>query len=831
MKEDEDTQSKAVTAIFSSTIKHSSLRMTQLHWLEVSEYAGLSLSTIGIVTAAVTQQIVYAVAPLTLTLGLNIANRERLKYLNQQHHARTLTRLDLLIDPLRQRLENFDAFTQKQTTTTQQQFEQLRNSQQLSTDVFSQRLTKLDALTQQLGITVQQQIQELQRNQEEQNVDAFSQHLTQLDALTEQLSTNTQQQIDPLNQRLTQIDALTQQLSKTTQQQIEELQRNQQDYKIEDFRQRLTQLDALTQQLSTSTQKQIEPLSQRLTQLDALTQQLSKTTQQQIQELQRHQQEYNIDDLRQRLTQLDVLTRKLNINTQKHIEELKSAVTEIQTELQVLTLSLTLAEQDSFDASQRIRNREDLKPQQPQTTSQQELIGGEPSRASQSLAPVSPQAQQINAAQNTSPVIVNKDSNPQQPQATAQYTSSTPLDSKERHDGTRFKSQETSGSVPDVVQSGVGNPQQALAPQAGELAVGADSKSLQPVTPQKPQTTSSQNTSPNEVKKDSNPQVDDKTTKVFTPVIATPASQSTKHNLIFIRTLKGHSDKVMSVAFSPDGRTLASGSNDKTIKIWNLASNEPRTFTGYEVSDNSGGVNSVAFSPNGKQIASGCDDKTIKLWDVQTGKEICTFTGHENKVYSIAFSPDGKTLASGSKDKTIKLWSIERYKGIYTIPGHADEVLCVAFSPDGKILASSGALNDKTIKIWYLSENKFLTLKGHSGLFGGINSIAFSPDGKTLASGSTDNTIKIWQMSSGKELRTLTGHSDQVCSVAFSPDGKTLASGSKDKMIKLWQVDTGNELRTFTGNEEPIYCVAFSPDGKTLASGNGDKTITLLPFD
>ena len=784
MKEDEDTQRKAVTAIFSSTIKHSSLPMTQLHWLEVSEYAGLSLSTIGIVTAAVTQQIVYAVAPLTLTIGLNIANRERLKYLNQQDHARTLTRLDLLIDPLRQRLENFDAFTQKQTTTTGQQFEQLRNSQQLSIDVFSQRLTKLDAFTQQLGITVQQQIQELQRNQEEQNVDAFSQHLTQLDALAEQLSTNTQQQIDPLNQRLTEIDALTKQLSKTTQQQIEELQRNQQDYKIEDFRQRLTQLDALTQQLSTSTQKQIEPLSQRLTQLDALTQQLSKTTQQQIQELQRNQQEYNIDDLRQRLTQLDVLTRKLNINTQKHIEELKYALTQIQTELQVLTLSLTLAEQDSLNASQRMRNREDLKPQQPQTTSQQS------------------------------------------------YTSSTPLDSTERQsDGTRLKSQQTSGSVPEVVRTGVGNPQQALASQVGELAEGADSKSPQPVTPQKPQTSSSQNTSPNEVNKDSNPQVDEKTPKVFTPVIVTPTSQSTKHNLVFIRTLKGHSDKVMSVAFSPDGQTLASGSNDKTIKIWNLASNEPRTFTGYEVSDNSGGVNSVAFSPNGKQIASGCDDKTIKLWDVQTGKEICTFTGHENKVYSIAFSPDGKTLASGSKDKTIKLWSIERYKGIYTIPGHADEVLCVAFSPDGKILASSGALNDKTIKIWYLSENKFLTLKGHSGLFGGINSIAFSPDGKTLASGSTDNTIKIWQMSSGKELRTLTGHSDQVCSVAFSPDGKTLASGSTDNTIKIWQVDTGNELRTFTGNEEPIYSVVFSPDGKTLASGNGDKTITLLPFD
>ena len=185
--------------------------MTQLHWLEVSEYASLSLSTIGIVTAAVTQQIVYAVAPLTLTIGLNIANRERLKYLNQQEHIRAITKLDLLIDPLRQRLENFDTYTRKLSTTTEQQLEQLRNNQQYSVDVFTQRLTKLDGLTQQLSKTTTQQIQDLQRNQQQNNADAFNQYLTQFDALAEQLSTNTQQQIDPLNLHLTQLDGLTQQ--------------------------------------------------------------------------------------------------------------------------------------------------------------------------------------------------------------------------------------------------------------------------------------------------------------------------------------------------------------------------------------------------------------------------------------------------------------------------------------------------------------------------------------------------------------------------------------------------------------------------------------------
>ncbi|MGH8000997.1 MAG: WD40 repeat domain-containing protein, partial [Brasilonema sp.] len=134
--------------------------------------------------------------------------------------------------------------------------------------------------------------------------------------------------------------------------------------------------------------------------------------------------------------------------------------------------------------------------------------------------------------------------------------------------------------------------------------------------------------------------------------------------------------------------------------------------------------------------------------------------------------------------------------------------------------------------VWYLDENKFLTLKSHSEELGGIHSIAFSPDGKTLASGATDKTIKIWQLSNGQELSILTGHSDHVSSVTFSPDGKTLASGSKDKTVRLWQVETKKEIRTFTESEKPIYCVVFSPDGKTLAAGaNGDNTIMLLPCD
>ncbi|MEA5550120.1 restriction endonuclease [Anabaena cylindrica UHCC 0172] len=299
--------------------------------------------------------------------------------------------------------------------------------------------------------------------------------------------------------------------------------------------------------------------------------------------------------------------------------------------------------------------------------------------------------------------------------------------------------------------------------------------------------------------------------------------------LVSVRTFKGHSNKVLSVVFSPDGKILASASDDKTVKIWNLVTKESYTLEGHGESSWFGGVNSVAFSPDGKILASASDDKTIKLWDVNTKQEIETFTGHEEKVYCVAFSPDGKILASASKDKTIKFWSIPLGKEISSFKGHLDDVLCVAFSPNGKILASGGGGNDKTIKIWYLAEKKVQTLTGHSDWFARINSLAFSPDGNILASGSKDKTVKLWKLETGKEIYTLTGHSDDVCSVAFSPNGQILASSSKDKTVKLWNLNNRQAISTFTGLDGSVYSVVFSPNGETLAAGCEDKNITLFP--
>jgi WD40 repeat protein len=295
-------------------------------------------------------------------------------------------------------------------------------------------------------------------------------------------------------------------------------------------------------------------------------------------------------------------------------------------------------------------------------------------------------------------------------------------------------------------------------------------------------------------------------------------NEKPENRTLAVNTLKGHEDSVGSVGFSPDGKKLASGSYDKTIKIWDVTTGKVlNTLKGHE-----GWVGSVGFSPDGKKLASGSYDKTIKIWDVTTGKVLNTLKGHEGWVGSVGFSPDGKKLASGSYDKTIKIWDVTTGKVLNTLKGHESLVWSVGFSPDGKKLAGS---YDKTIKIWDVTTGKVLnTLKGHEGWVG---SVGFSPDGKQLASGSLDNMIKIWDVTTGKVLNTLKGHEGYVLSVGFSPDGKKLASGSYDKTIKIWDVTTGKVLNTLKGHEGYVLSVEFSPDGKKLASGSYDKTIKI----
>jgi eukaryotic-like serine/threonine-protein kinase len=277
--------------------------------------------------------------------------------------------------------------------------------------------------------------------------------------------------------------------------------------------------------------------------------------------------------------------------------------------------------------------------------------------------------------------------------------------------------------------------------------------------------------------------------------------------------LKGHTNVVTGVAFSPDGKRIASASHDETLKLWDTANGqELLTLKGH-----TSAVAGVAFSPDGKLLASASHDKMVKIWDAANGQELLTLKGHTGSC--VTFSPDGKRLATASVDATVKLWDATNGRELLSLKGHTGPVSCVTFSPDSKRLATASF--DGTVKLWDATNGQeLLTLKGHTS---DIWSVAFSPDGKRLASASYDRTVKLWDAATGQNLLTLKG-SDSC--VAYSPDGKRLASGSSHA-VKLWDAVTGQEVVTLKGHLFGISGVAFSPDGKRLASASGDGTLKL----
>jgi WD40 repeat protein len=327
-------------------------------------------------------------------------------------------------------------------------------------------------------------------------------------------------------------------------------------------------------------------------------------------------------------------------------------------------------------------------------------------------------------------------------------------------------------------------------------------------------------------------------------------------------TLQGHTNGVASVAYSPDGKRLASASADKTVKVWDTQTGQAlHTLQGH-----TGRVWSVAYSPDGKRLTSMSDDRTVKVWDTQTGKELRSLQGSNVMV----LSPDctrlasevGITMPGFPRGSEVKVWDMQTGQELFTLKGHTGIQMSVAFSPDGKRLASASGegawaagpnARGGTVKLWDAQTGQELfTLKGHSDWVG---SIAFSPDGKRLASSSADQTVKVWDVQTGKQLFTwkatfgglvyspdgkrLTGRSGKVLDaetgeeqfsltasdmVVFSPDGKRLA-GKLRGDVKVWDAQTGQELHSFRGHAADVHGVVFSPDGKRLASASVDKTV------
>ena len=243
---------------------------------------------------------------------------------------------------------------------------------------------------------------------------------------------------------------------------------------------------------------------------------------------------------------------------------------------------------------------------------------------------------------------------------------------------------------------------------------------------------------------------------------------------------------VRSVAISPNGCVIAGGINEsETICLWDVETTGQTHLLRERTSKAMHWVNTVAFSVDGKMLASGSEDGNLYLWNVRTGEKLKALTEGTENIFSIAFCPDGKTLVSGNAGNTIRLWDIGSGNNIATLDGHADWVFSVAVSRDGKTLASGS--KDKTIRIWDTNTKRELkSLIGHKHI---VWSVAISPDGKTLASGSEDNTIRLWDIATGEQLTTITGHTASVKCVTFSPDGTKVASSTDDGAVFIWEIN------------------------------------------
>jgi len=283
------------------------------------------------------------------------------------------------------------------------------------------------------------------------------------------------------------------------------------------------------------------------------------------------------------------------------------------------------------------------------------------------------------------------------------------------------------------------------------------------------------------------------------------------------RKKQRYMNTIASVAFSPDGNRIVSGSADKSVRVWDAKTGEQLR----ELQGHTGYVTSVAFSPDGNRIVSGSWDKSVRVWDGKTGEQLRELQGHTRLVFSVAFSSDGDRVVSGSEDSSVRVWDAKTGEQLRKLQGHTGPVHSVSFSSDGNRIVSGSW--DSSVRVWDGKTGEQLReLRGHVE---SVYSVSFSPNDNQIVSGSEDSLVWVWDANTGELLIGLQGHTGPVQSVAFSPNGNQIVSGSQDKSVRVWDGKTGEQLRELQGHTGWVHSVAFSSDGNQVVSGSDDCSV------
>ncbi|HEX4947166.1 MAG TPA: TIR domain-containing protein [Blastocatellia bacterium] len=297
------------------------------------------------------------------------------------------------------------------------------------------------------------------------------------------------------------------------------------------------------------------------------------------------------------------------------------------------------------------------------------------------------------------------------------------------------------------------------------------------------------------------------------PIAAAGRKAPSQRDAIF----SGHGDGIFGIAVTPDGQLVISASDDRTIKVWEIASGKClATLEGHTWP-----VYGIAITPDGKRIISGSRDETLRVWELHSGACLATLKGHADIVNGVAVTPDGRHIISGSHDNTVRVWEMDSWDCIKTFRGHEDIVNGVAVTPNGRLVVSGS--DDLTVRVWELESGKCLRkLTGHTSYARGVT---VSPEGRSIVSGSWDRTIRVWDIESGQCRSTLEGHTDNVWGLAVTPDGRHIVSGSGDRMVQVWEMSSGKCVATLLGHKHNVRGVAVTPDGKWIISASRDKTV------